>query len=267
MDHAPLVSVITIVYNGEKHIEHTIRSVIGQTYRPIEYIVIDGGSRDNTLSILERYRDSIAVLVSEKDRGISDAFNKGLQRATGELIGILNADDWYEPDAVARAVEAIRDCDIVYGDLRLWKDGKTDFILKGDHHRLKNEMTINHPTIFVRKKCYEQFGVFDMEYKCAMDYDLMLRFLVGGSRFCYIPAVLTNMRWEGLSDTRWLMGVRETWRIKNKHLPGRKLPNRLYFYKHVMAIGLPKFLQRMKLGFFVRLYRSRFARVKKVYEE
>lgn len=266
MEYSPLVSIVTIVYNGEKHIEDTIKSVIDQTYRNLEYIIIDGGSTDNTINIIKKFGNSVSSLVSEKDEGISDAFNKGLMRAKGEIIGMINADDWYEKDAVEKAVRNIEDYDIVYGDLRLWKDGGTDFVLKGDHLRLKKEMTINHPTVFARKKCYEQFGLFAKEYKCAMDYDLMLRFLVNNLRFRYIPGVLTNMRWEGLSDSRWLLGCRETLWIKNKHMPGQELQNQLYFYKHVLAIATSKFLQKIKLGFLVKIYRSRFAKVKKIYE-
>jgi glycosyltransferase involved in cell wall biosynthesis len=236
-----------------------------QTYRPIEYIVIDGGSADGTLSVIRRYETFITHWISEKDAGISDAFNKGLKLAKGEMIGILNADDWYEPDAVEKAVGRLAGCDIVYGDLRLWKGGKTDFVLKGDHSFLEKEMTINHPTVFVRRTCYDRFGGFDAAYRCAMDYDLLLRFKVNQCRFAYIPAVLANMRWEGLSDTRWLLGCRETLAIKDKYLPASRGANRLYFYKHVLAIGLPKMLDRAGLGFIVRWYRSWFSRVKKVY--
>lgn len=266
MGDAPLVSIITIVYNGEKYIADTIRSIERQTYRPIEYIIVDGGSTDQTLTIIRQFGDTVTRLVSEKDEGISDAFNKGLRLAHGEIIGIINADDWYEPDAVELAVAAIQGLDIVYGDLRLWKDGQPDFILKGDHHHLHKEMTINHPTVFVRKECYDRLGLFDNTYKCAMDYDLLLRLLVNNSRFGYIPGVLANMRWEGMSDTRWMLGCRETLAIKNKYLPRRRLLNHLYFYKHLVAISTPKFLKKFGLNFLSRIYRTHFAKVKKVYE-
>jgi hypothetical protein len=179
---------------------------------------------------------------------------------------MINADDWYEASTVGKAVENIRNYDVVYGDLRLFKDGKTDFILKGNHAYLEKEMTINHPTVFVKKSCYDQFGMFDEKYKCAMDYDLMLRFYVNHCRFKYVPGLLTNMRWNGFSDARWLMGCRETLAIKNVYLPERKLRNRLYFYKHVLAIAVPKFLQKIKMDLLTKTYRSRFSRVKKTYE-
>ena len=266
MDQLPLVSIITIVYNGERYIENTIQSVVIQRYKNIEYIIVDGGSTDNTLSIIKKYEEHIAILISEKDKGISDAFNKGLKLAHGDIIGIINADDWYEADAVERIVTAMADNDIVYGDLRLWKDGKVDFILKGDHRYLRNEMTINHPTVFIRKKCYDQFGLFDSSYKCAMDYDLMLRLMENNCRFAYVSATLANMRWDGLSDKRWLLGCKETLKIKNKYLPRQKFKNRLYFFKHVLANFLPRLFKKMKLEGLIKVYRSKLSKVKKVYE-
>ncbi|MBS1599294.1 MAG: glycosyltransferase [Bacteroidetes bacterium] len=266
MVHQPLVSIITIVYNGEKYIEGTIQSVLNQTYPNIEYIVIDGGSTDNTIDIIDKYHNQIAFFLSEKDNGISDAFNKGIRNANGEIIGIINADDWYESDAVATVVEQIDDYDISYGDLRLLKNGKTDFVLKGDHNYLKREMTINHPTVFVKKKCYDRLGLFDEQYKCAMDYDLVLRFLVNNCRFKYISKVIANMRMEGFSNAQWLLGCKETLAIKNKYIPTKKIENMLYFYKHIFAIALPRFLQKMRMGFVVKGYRAHISKIKKLYE-
>jgi len=98
--------------------------------------------------------------------------------------------------------------------------------------------------------------MFDKQYKCAMDYDLLLRFHLNGCRFSYIPAVLANMRWEGLSDSRWMLGVSETLAIKNKYLPDRRLANRIYYYRHILSIAIPKYLKKWKLGFLPQLYRS-----------
>ncbi len=266
MENGPLVSIITIVYNGEKYIADSIRSVGRQTYRNIEYIIVDGKSDDNTLGIIRQFKSIVTTLISEKDRGISDAFNKGLRLARGEIIGIINADDWYEDDAVGKAVESMKGHDVVYGDLQLWKNGRKDFILKGDHRYLSKEMTINHPTVFVRKECYDRFGLFDETYKCAMDYELLLRLFTGGGRFIYVPGILANMRWGGMSDAQWKLGCRETLQIKNKYMPQRRKANRLYYYKHVLAIRAPRLLRRFGLSFIVRLYRSKFAKIPKVYK-
>jgi glycosyltransferase involved in cell wall biosynthesis len=255
MQSRPVVSIITIVYNGERHIADAIRSVARQNYPNLQYIVVDGGSKDNTLSIVERFRDTVTDLISEKDEGISDAFNKGLRLARGEIIGMINADDWYADGAIEKAVGAMEGYDVVYGDLQLWKNDEPDFVFKGDHRRLRQEMRVNHPTVFIRKTCYDQYGSFDKTYKCAMDYDLLLRLMVHGARFNYIPQVLANMRWDGLSDTRWLLGCRETLAIKNRYMPRRKWLNRLYFYRHVLAIGGTKLLKKNNLGFISRLFR------------
>lgn len=261
----PLVSIITIVYNGEKYIEQAMLSVLNQTYSNIEYIVVDGRSTDGTISIVNKYRDKIDQFISEKDRGISDAFNKGIKMANGELIGILNADDWYEREAVELVVKASAVADVIYGDMQLWNADERDFIVKGNHSLLEQEMTINHPTVFVRKSMYENLGLFDENFRCAMDYDMLLRLKVEGSRFAYVPRVLANMRWGGFSDAKWMIGCKETLAIKNKYMPHRKFLNQLYFYKHVLAISIPKFLTRIHLDPIVRMYRSRFSRMKKSY--
>jgi glycosyltransferase involved in cell wall biosynthesis len=166
-DH-PLVSIITVVYNGQQYIEDVIKSVLNQSYKNIEYIIIDGGSTDNTLAIIKKYENQISYWISEKDEGISDAFNKGIQRSKGEIIGIINSDDWYEKDAVEKVVAKIKDADVVYSDMQLWKNDEKDFIVKGDHQFLTKEMTVNHPSVFVRKECYTQFGLFDTQYELAM---------------------------------------------------------------------------------------------------
>jgi glycosyltransferase involved in cell wall biosynthesis len=265
MDNKPLVSIITVAYNADPFIEKTIQSVLSQTYSPIEYIIIDGGSTDYTVDIIKGYSNRIAYWSSEKDNGISEAFNKGLSKATGDIIGIINADDWYENDTVERVVYDFGNADILYGDLQLLKKEKKDFIQKGNHRLLAREMTVNHPTVFIKKDCYEKWGNFSEKYKCAMDYDLLLRLYTSNCRFKYIPFVLSNMRLEGLSDYNWLLGCRETLAIKNKYLPTKRIKNYLYYCKHVLAIALPRALKKLGLNSAVKLYRSRFSQLKKVY--
>lgn len=265
MDNNPLVSIITVAYNAGPFIEKTIQSVLSQTYSLIEYIIIDGGSTDNTVDIIKKYNDHIAYWRSEKDNGISEAFNKGLSKATGDIIGIINADDWYENDTIEKVVNNFGNANIVYGDLQIWKREKKDFIQKGDHRLLAREMTVNHPTVFIKTDCYRKWGNFSEEYKCAMDYDLMLRLYTNNCHFKYIPSVLSNMRLEGISDYNWLLGCRETLAIKNKYMPTQKIKNYLYYCKHVLAIAIPRALMRLGLSPAVKLYRSRFSQLKKIY--
>lgn len=262
----PKVSVITVVFNGEKHLEQTILSVLGQSYPDIEYILIDGGSTDGSIGIIKKYAQHIAYWVSEKDQGISDAFNKGLAKATGEIVGMINADDWYEPEAVALAVSHIQGQGVCFGNMQLWKNEQKEFLMVGNLDYLENEMSINHPTVFVRKSCYDQYGLFNVKYRCAMDYDLLLRLKINQVGFVYIPALMANMRWDGLSDTSWKLGCAETLDIKNSYFPGRRRSNRLFYYKHLFAIGIGKFLTRVGLGSIIRFYRNSFSKVRKEYD-
>lgn len=263
----PVISIITIVYNGENHLEQTIRSVLEQNYANVQYIIIDGGSTDQTVNIIKKYEKNIYYWVSEKDKGISDAFNKGLARATGDIVGIINADDWYEPNAFNRVAAEMGDSDICFGDIQMWKNDRKEFIQKGNLSQLTREMTINHPTAFVKRKVYETYGVFDPHYRCAMDYDLILRFKVNNCRFKYLPYTLANMRWGGNSDKTWKKGCRETLEIKDKYLPGHNLSHRIYYLKHLLAIQAGKTLSRLNLGFITRINRKLFSPVKKIYND
>lgn len=265
MVETPLVSVVTIVYNGEKHIEQTINSVLGQTYKNIEYIIIDGGSKDNTVSIIKKYEDRIATWISEKDKGISDAFNKGVLRATGSIVGTINADDWYEPTTVEKAVKALQNADFVFGDVQYWKGTEKSFIQKGNMEQLEEDSSIIHPTVFIKKAAYDQFGIYDTTYRCAMDYELFIRMKVNNCRFAYIPEVLANMRWEGFSDKQWLLGRKEMLAIKNKYFPERKRANTFFYYKNALAIAITKIMEKVGLGFLLKFYRQRFSRLKKTY--
>ena len=265
MSNQTLVSIVTVVYNGETHLEQTIRSVLEQTYPHIEYIIIDGGSKDRSVEIIKQYSDRLAYWVSEKDKGISDAFNKGIARATGSIIGLINADDWYEPNMVALMVEALQDADVGYADLQYWKEGKKDMIVEGNHEMLLYEMSVNHPTVFVRSECYKKFGTFRLECRYAMDYDLMLRFRLNGCRFVRVPQVLANMRWEGISDQQWYKACKEVREIKKLQIPEKMMVHDLYFHKQVASIKMGRFLHRLQLKRTIRFYRRWLSPIRKRY--
>lgn len=173
------VSIITVCYNSEVTIERTIKSVLNQTYEDFEYLIIDGKSTDRTLEIIQKYIplfNGRIKLISEPDQGIYDAMNKGIKNASGELIGILNSDDYYEADAVENAVMHINQSkyQILYGMLRVVRNGIETKIIMPKHENLSEEM-IAHPTCFVKKKVYDDFGGFNVRYRSCADHDFMLR--------------------------------------------------------------------------------------------
>ena len=204
------ISIITSVYNNQETIAEAMDSVLSQTYTDIEYIIIDGGSTDDTVNIIKSYQNRIAVFISEPDKGIYDGLNKGIKLATGDVIGFLHSDDLYENNTVIEKVAKAfmaSEIDSVYGDLtyvnksdptkviRYWKSG--EFTLK----KLGRGWMPPHPTFFVKRDIYQQRGQFDTSFKIAADYDLMLRFL-GKYKIStdYIPNVLIKMRVGGESN-------------------------------------------------------------------
>lgn len=199
------VTVITVCFNSEKTIERTIRSVLNQTYSNIEYIIVDGKSTDNTLNIVEYYRhvfgDRLTV-ISEQDQGIYDAMNKGIGVAQGELIGIVNSDDWYESTAVEDSVNAVIESGkrevVTYGIIRYYKDEKEESQHFYRHEFLKERM-ITHPTCFVSKTVYDKIGRFDLRYRLAADYDFMLRAYQKNVEFVPIYKLIADFRLGGAS--------------------------------------------------------------------
>lgn len=187
------VSIITVVYNGAKTIEQTILSVLEQTYKNVEYIIIDGQSTDDTLKIIEKYSNFISVFISEKDNGIYDAMNKGIQKATGEIIGIINSDDWYDRTAIENVVHFFEKSkvDLVYGKIcEIYPDGQIRIIPRVPLETIWYQMAVPHPSVFIKKKIYESFGLFDLNYELCADYDLLLRFYTKRVRFDFLDTVI-----------------------------------------------------------------------------
>jgi len=223
-DHQPLVSIVTIVRNGAKTFERALRSVLSQEYPRVEYIVVDGGSTDGTLDIIRSLEDHIAVWVSETDAGISDAFNKGIAFALGDIVGILNSDDWYEPGAISAAVHALAEsgADIAYGKLQYWNNDRRSYLVTSDASLLDRGMTVGHPTVFVRRACYERLGLFRLDFRQAMDYEWLLRAKSGGARFVFVDLCLANMQGGGLGDRYWWQSQSEVARARAIYLPNAR---------------------------------------------
>lgn len=201
-------SVVTVSYNSAETIEDTIISVLAQNGVDFEYIIIDGGSKDGTLEIVNKYKDKIAKIVSESDKGIYDAMNKGVKMATGDIVGILNSDDFYKDTAVLSSISELFDktgADACYGNIeyvdRIDKNKMVRFWRAGEYksEKLKAGWIMPHPALFVKKEVYNKYGLFNLDFKIAADYELMLRFLLKGIKVGYINKTLVSMREGGFS--------------------------------------------------------------------
>lgn len=203
------ITVITVCFNSAATVADTLHSVDAQRWPDIEHWVIDGGSRDDTLRIVDAHRQPWRHVLSEPDGGIYDAMNKGIARSTGDYIGFLNADDMFASDHAVAAVaaRAAEGADLVYGDLvyvsaqdtgrviRHWRSGTFE------PARLRHGWMPPHPTVYVRKSLLQQVGGFDANLKVAADYDLMMRCLLrAGATAAHVPEVLVRMRTGGLSN-------------------------------------------------------------------
>lgn len=214
MQNYPLISIITVVLNKKDTIEETIKSVLSQSYKNIEYVIIDGGSTDGTLKIIEKYKEKISEFISEKDKGVYDAMNKGIKLASGDIVGLLNADDFYASNGVIEKIVRVfeeKNVECVWGDL-VYVDAKnTDKVIRYwksseyQEGKFKKGWMPPHPAFFVRKQVYEKYGNFNLDFPIAADYEIMLRFLEGFRvKSCHIPQVLVKMRVGGQSSKNLL---------------------------------------------------------------
>lgn len=211
------ISVITVAYNSASTIADTVLSVIRQTHTDLEHLVVDGQSTDATVEVVQAHRHPRLLLSSEPDQGIYDAMNKGLRRATGELIGFLNADDFYADDEVlARVARAFADPDVeaCYGDLvyvtennkRVVRYWKSRAYAPGGFAR---GWCPAHPTFYIRRSALERLGLFDLTYRLAADTEFMMRYLEKGVRSVYIPHIQVRMRVGGATNQSWSNIIRQ----------------------------------------------------------
>ena len=239
------ISIITVVYNNERTIKNALDSVLGQTYKDTEYVVIDGKSKDNTVIIIKEYENKLGCFVSENDKGLYDAMNKGIQACTGDVIGILNSDDLYQDSEVlATVMEQFNndpELDIVYGDLVYVRNDDTNKVVRNWKSKayynlfFENANVPPHPSLFVRRKVYQEAGLFDLQYKLAADYELMLRmFKKHHFKSKYINRLIIKMRLGGATNQSFTNIVNQNkeilkaWKNNGLQAPFYLMPLRIF---------------------------------------
>ena len=229
------ISIISSCYNSELTITETLNSIELQTYDDIELIIVDGNSKDNTLNIIQNFKEKFLniKIISENDNGVYDALNKGIELASGDIIGFLHSDDIFKSNTVLSDIVLIfknNDVDGVYGDLQYVKSTDINNVIRNWKSRkfypemIKNAWMPPHPTLFLRKEVYEKHGYFDTSYKIAADYEFILRiFKDQFLKFEYLPKTITTMRLGGISNgslRNIALKVKEDYRAMRKHKVG-----------------------------------------------
>lgn len=204
------ITVITVCYNAEKYLESAIQSVLSQRNKNMEYIVIDGKSTDTTVSIIRKYEDKITKWISEPDKGMFDALNKGIEMATGDIIGMLHTDDFYPDEHVLTTVVEVfekHNAEVVYGDLEYVDPVNTSKVFRkwiGKpflRNRFRWGWMPAHTTFYFKKDLIHRFGLYDLFFKTASDYEFMLRYMYrNNAKSVYIPKMLVKMRTGGMSN-------------------------------------------------------------------
>lgn len=250
------VSIITVVYNRASTIERAIRSVLNQSHNNIEYVIVDGDSNDGTMDVVYQYRNQISTVISEKDQGMYDALNKGIKAATGDIVGILHADDEFTNETIIQQiVEKFQSnpvIDAIYGDVGFVQPGQEHKIIRYYSSAIfrtnlfKFGFMPAHPTFFCYRRFYEQFGYYRTDLEIAADFDLLLRFLRKHQLFTvYIPEMLVRMNMGGKSTN----GISSTIKI-NKELKQilseHKLPSSYLRLYSRYFIKVSEFLRKGK---------------------
>ena len=202
------ISIITVCYNAEKTIEKTIKSVLNQGYKNIEYIIVDGNSTDNTMNIITNYRNEVDIIISENDNGIYDAINKGINASSGEIIGILNADDiLFNNNIITKIVEVFiesPELEAVIGDI-IFQDSSNKIrryysSQKWSIHKFSSGYMPPHPSFYCKKINFHKFGLYNTSFKIAADYELLIRFLkIHNLSYKYVPLIFVKMSLGGVS--------------------------------------------------------------------
>ncbi len=259
------ISIVTICLNSEETIAKTIESIRKQKTREVEYIIIDGGSHDGTCEIIRSYSDVIDIFVSEHDKGISDAFNKGIAKSTGEIIGLLNADDQFLPGTIDKVLDFFQhnpETEILHGDVLLYE--RENFVKRIRPARFWwlpwRLVLFNHPATFVRKTVYERWGGYRIDYRIAMDVERFAFWKKKGCRISHVPVPLTCMASGGMSGRVGSLGVFEKRKALLNHGYNRPLVELQYmtglFLQWILSAGIPAMRRRKSRGIAAVHYRD-----------
>ena len=247
----PLISIITVCYNSQKTIRDTIESLLNQSYQNFEYIIIDGGSTDKTLEIIKKYEFKFhdkMRWISERDNGLFYAMNKGINMAKGDLIGIINSDDWYNTKALEMITNNYeKDIDIYYGDIYIIKEIKNCLYIRRFNgnklNLIRKKMSIPHPSCFVNKRWYSKLK-FDTRYRIGADYKFILESFINKANFKYIYFPFSFMRYGGISCINGNLSAKEGLCIRNE-----VLNKKISMLKYILGILIGKFYKlRMNIA-------------------
>jgi glycosyltransferase involved in cell wall biosynthesis len=241
----PLVTIVTVVFNGEQFIEKTILSVINQTYTNIEYIVIDGGSTDGTLGVIRKYEDNIDYWVSEKDEGIYHAMNKGIDRATGEWINFMNVGDWFFADSVLFSVfhdKNYRNSQIIYGSHEVrYHSGMQRIAKYGQVKNLWKGSQFCHQAVFVKSQ-YHKLNKFNSQNKIVADFEFFYSASKNNASFIQVGDVIASFAAGGVSDVKRINSILGFWRVVDKSLV-INLFYLQYLLKEILKLVIKKVIQ------------------------
>lgn len=241
------------VLNRREQFERAIKSILSQDCSGIQIVVIDGGSSDGTLDVIEKYSDHISYWETGLDKGIVDAFNRGILRSSGGLVAILNSDDYWEQDAIKKLLACVREnpnADVYHGSLKFVDPSRHySYIRLPSISALKFRMSVFHATMFVRNRCYKEVGLYKSNYSYAMDSEWCHRSIEQGATYCKVPAVLSVMSLGGVSDREYVKSLSEYRRSVIEHHLASRVEAFLYFYFNVTVKWLMAFrlLRPLKL--------------------
>lgn len=256
------ISIITVVFNDEKHIGHTIESVINQTYPNIEYLIIDGGSNDATVDVINKYQCKIDVIVSEPDKGIYDAMNKGITLSTGDWLLFINSGDCIKSN---HSIEEIHPylsnpggAEIIYGDVSIFSEelNLMHDLKARDISVIMNNTVMSHQACFVKRELLAK-NLYDIRYKIAADYHFILKCFLAGIKIKQAPQTISVISAGGVSDANRLKAFKEFLEIRNEL--NKSVRNNIYFYKEVFYMQFIKIIKKIiPPSLYFRFYKYKY---------